>query len=56
MYGLLVKLMVLAAMARLGLSATGVVNPRQMEKAARQVVKINWAPIFMFPTEATRFK
>lgn len=57
MESLLVKLMVLAAIADLGLSATEIMrHPRQIEKAARAVLKIDWKPISMFPGEAARFR
>ena len=53
---MLVKLMVLAAVAQLGILAKDFLNPWQIGRATRQVVKIDWKPISLFTKEAARFK
>jgi hypothetical protein len=62
MLTLLIRLMVLAALAQLGLNLTriGDCSSRaclvQLEKASREVLKIEWQPISVFPEEARRFR
>ncbi len=62
MYNLLIKLMVLAALAELGLSLTKVANchsrecAMQIEKASRDILKVKWRSISVFPEEAKRFR
>lgn len=62
MYNLLVKLMVLAALLELGISLADWENCRsrdcrsQLERKAREVQKIDWRPISVFPEEAKRFR
>jgi len=53
MYNLLVKLMLIAALMQLGIS---VANYGKVEKASRDVLKVDWNPISVFPEEAKRFK
>lgn len=61
MYNLLVKLMVLAALLELGISLADFENCHsrqcifQIEKRSRDILKINWKPISVFPEEAKRF-
>jgi hypothetical protein len=62
MYNLLIKLMVLAALLQLGISADKFFSCRsrqcasRIEKASRDVLKIDWKPISVFPEEAHRFR
>ncbi len=62
MYNLLVKLMVLAALLELGISLADLEGCRSraclvhLEKKSRDVLKIDWKPISVFPEEAKRFR
>lgn len=62
MYNLLIKLMVLSALIQLGISADKFFSCRsrqcssRIEQASRDVLKINWKPISVFPEEAKRFR
>jgi len=62
MYDLLVKLMFVAAIAQLGISISDIRNchSRQcvqtLEKRSRDVLKIDWKPISLWPEEAKRFR
>ena len=62
MYDLLVKIIVGAALLQLGLNLgkTAECSSREcmarVEKESRQVLKIDWKPISVFPEEARRFK
>ncbi len=62
MLNLLIRLMVLASLAQLGLSMVQLGDCKsrgclmQLEKASREVLKINWRPISIFPEEAKRFR
>lgn len=62
MYSLLVKLMFLAAVVSLGMSYADFQNchtkecQRRIEKHSRDVLKIDWRPISIFPEEAKRFR
>ena len=62
MYNLLVKLMVLSALFQLGISTKDYLScsskncSKRLEKASRDVLKINWKPISIFPEEAKRFR
>lgn len=62
MYDLLVKLMFAAALAQLGISESNFVTPRSSkalistEKRTRDVLRIEWKPISVFPEEARRFR
>lgn len=59
---LLVRLMFLAALVQLGYAISDFDGchsrqcVQQIEKASRDVLKINWKPISIFPEEAMRFK
>lgn len=54
--------MVIAALAKLGISLTDFATchswqcSRRIEKASREVLKIDWKPISVFPEEARRFR
>lgn len=62
MYNLLIKLMVLAALLQLGISTHKFATcssrgcTSRIEKASRDVLKIDWKPISVFPEEARRFR
>lgn len=62
MYNLLVKLMILAALTELGVSYADFFNchsfqcRQTFEKSSRDVLKIKWKPISIFPEEAKRFR
>lgn len=62
MYDIFVKLMVLAALLELGISLDEWESCRsreclvQLEKKSRDVLKIDWKPISVFPQEARRFQ
>ena len=61
MYDLLVKLMVLAALVELGMNVSEFehCHSRQclqrMEKRSRDILKVDWKPISIFP-ESKRFR
>jgi hypothetical protein len=60
-YGMLVRLMLLVAVAQLGMSLADFRDCRRrlclqkIEKRWRDVLKIDWRPISIFPEEAKRF-
>jgi len=62
MYNLLIKLMLLAALAELGFSLSQFEKCRskecvmRMEKASRDILSVDWKPISVFPEEARRFR
>ena len=62
MYNILIKLIIGAALIELGLTATkiGDCSSRgcwsQLQKASRQVLKVDWKPISVFPEEARRLR
>lgn len=62
MYDLLVKLMLAAALAQLGLSALKgrecADRPRALtlETGSRDILRIDWKPISLFPKEAQKFR
>jgi len=59
---LLIRLMLLAALTQFGISIQKAVNchrhscAQQIEKASRDVLKIDWKPISVFPEERKLFK
>ena len=59
---LLIILMLIAALAQFGMSLSELRNcngracAQQIEKHSRDVLKINWTPISVFPEEARRFR
>lgn len=62
MYKLLIKLMLVAAFAQLGMSVADFKNchsrqcVQQLEKKSRDILKIDWKPISVWPQEAKRFR
>lgn len=62
MYNLLIKLMVLAALVQLGISLKDFQNchsgqcMRNIELRSREVLRVDWKPITVFPNEARRFR
>lgn len=62
MYSLLIKLMLFSALLQLGISIEDYLfcNSKactsRIEKASRDVLKINWKPISVWPEEAQRFR
>ncbi len=61
MCNLLVKLMFLSAAIQLGIQLSDITsNSRdskiRIEKASRDVLRIEWKPISLFPREAKRFR
>lgn len=62
MYNLIVKLMIAATLIQLGISLDKFVScssrecSSRIEKASREVLKINWKPISVFPEEGRRFR
>jgi hypothetical protein len=59
---LLIRLMFIAAIIQLGYVVSDFENchsrqcVQKIEKASRDVLKINWTPIVIFPEEARRFR
>ena len=62
MYDLLIRLMVIAALAQLGISASQLSGchsracVQQLEARSRDVLRVDWKPISVFPEEARRFR
>ncbi len=62
MYNLLLKLMLISAMIQFGITATDLVKlgskgtRDKVERASRDVLKMTWKPISVFPEEAQRIK
>lgn len=62
MYSLLIRLMVLSALVQLGISASDFMSctslqcVKRVERASRDVLRIEWKPLSVFPEEAKRFK
>ncbi len=62
MCDLLVRLMVLAALAQLGISLASFRECRsgqclaRVEKASRDVLSVDWKPISVFPEEGRKFR
>ena len=62
MENLLVKLMLIAALMQIGMSLSQFENChsrsciQQFEKRSRDVLRIHWKPISVFPNEAKRFR
>ncbi len=62
MYKALVYLMTLAAFTQLGIQIADLANCQgkaclaHIEKTSRDILKINWRPISVFPEEAKRFR
>lgn len=62
MYSLLIRLMFLSALLHFGISLAEVVTcnskacVRKIDRASREVLRIDWKPISVFPEEAKRFR
>ena len=62
MYELLTKLMIVAALAGMGMSLSDLGNChsrqclQQVEKHSRDILKVDWKPMTVFPEEAKRFR
>ena len=62
MYDLLVKLMLITALMQFGISLTDVEHNHSrsfvqtLEKRSRDVLRIDWKPISVWPEEAKRFR
>ena len=62
MYDLLIKLMLIAGLAECGFTLAHIESChsreciQKIEQASRNVLKIQWEPISVFPSEAARFK
>ena len=62
MYCYLVLLMTLAALSKLGIQLSELNGcpsrncAAKIERASRQIIKIDWKPISVFPEETKRFK
>ena len=55
MYTLLLRLMFISALIQLGLNIT-TLTPTKLERASRDVLRIDWKPISVFPEEAKKFR
>ena len=62
MYDLLVRFMIVSALLQFGISASHFANckgrlcAQQIEMRSRDVLRINWRSISVFPEEARRFQ
>lgn len=56
MYSFLIRLMILAALWKLGLSVSNLWNPRLLERRSREVLRVDWRPVSVLPDEAKRFR
>lgn len=62
MYDLLVRLMFISALLQLGITLNDVRECRsraclvRMDKAVKEVLRIDWKPISVFPEETKRFR
>ncbi len=62
MYDLLVKLMVIAALAQFGITLSKVEGchsrecMQMLEKRSREVLEVDWKSITVFPDELKRFR
>jgi hypothetical protein len=62
MEDLLIKLMLIAALAQLGISASDFINPEprsiqmNFERDSKGILRIHWKAISIFPKEARRFR
>ena len=62
MENLLVKLMLISALMQLGMSLSHFENchsrscVQEVEKRSRDVLRIDWKPITLFPEEAKRYR
>lgn len=56
MYKLLVRLIMIVAVVKLGLMTRGSFTPRDIQKASREVLRVDWKPISIFPEQAKKFQ
>jgi hypothetical protein len=62
MYNLLVKLMIISALFQFGWTFSDFQNchtkecASKIEKASKNILRINWKPISVFPEESKRFR
>ncbi len=62
MYSLLIRLMIISALIQLGISIDRFTScsskecSNRIEKAYKDILKINWKPISVFPEEGQRFR
>jgi len=62
MYKLLLKLILIVTLAQAGLTLKDLANChsrpciQKVEKASRDVLKIDWKPVSIWPEEAKKFK
>jgi hypothetical protein len=62
MDNLLIKLMLIAALAQLGISASDFLSPspksfqKSFERNSKEVLQINWKPVSIFLEEALRYQ
>ncbi len=62
MYNILIRLMVIAALSKFGISLFDFENCnytqclKTIETKSREVLSISWKPISVFPEEARRFR
>lgn len=62
MYNLLLRLMLIAALLQFGISLSEIEFcwsrqcAQRIEKHSRDIMKIDWKPIVVFPEEAKRFR
>ena len=62
MYSLLIRLMVLAALTQLGITLASFRDCRsracfaRIEKASREVLRVDWKPLGVFPAERKKFR
>ena len=62
MYSLLIRLVAVMALTQLGISLSTFHNCKsrrclaRIEKASRDVSRVDWKPITLFPDEAKRFR
>ena len=62
MYSLLIKLMLITTLIQLGWSLKDFSHcpsracTKRLEKQSREIIKINWKPISVWPEEAKMFK
>lgn len=62
MYQLLLRLMLLSALLKLGISVSDFYNcksvqcQKRIDKGFQEVLHVDWKPISVFPEEAKRFR
>ena len=62
MYSVLIRLMAVAALTQLGISLATFRDCRsracfaRIERSSRDVLRVDWKPVSIFPAEAKRFR